>query len=122
MLFAIRLAIRVRGKLAPSWSTPHPSRRCAPIHLLPQGEKERTLSVASLSQIAPTGKLGVAATDISGRPQQLGCQNARQQPLRSLHLLPLRLPLSAIAVQEASRLRRRARRTRQMHDQISESA
>ncbi|TIT51770.1 MAG: hypothetical protein E5W75_06930 [Mesorhizobium sp.] len=22
------------------WNTPHPSRRCAPIHLLPQGEKE----------------------------------------------------------------------------------
>ncbi|TPN42917.1 hypothetical protein FJ976_29485 [Mesorhizobium sp. B1-1-9] len=21
------------------WNTPHPSRRCAPIHLLPQGEK-----------------------------------------------------------------------------------
>jgi len=23
------------------WNTPHPSRRGAPIHLLPQGEKER---------------------------------------------------------------------------------
>ncbi|PBC11517.1 hypothetical protein CK230_05625 [Mesorhizobium sp. WSM3859] len=23
------------------WNTPHPSRRCAPIHLLPQGEKGR---------------------------------------------------------------------------------
>src|SRR5438445_8204239 len=24
------------------WNTPHPSRCCAPIHLLPQGEKEET--------------------------------------------------------------------------------
>ena len=30
------------------WNTPHPSRRCAPIHLLPQGEKgELGISLAA---------------------------------------------------------------------------
>ncbi|TPJ60560.1 hypothetical protein FJ471_18415 [Mesorhizobium sp. B2-7-1] len=31
------------GKTSASlrWNTPHPSRRCAPIHLLPQGEKAK---------------------------------------------------------------------------------
>src|SRR5689334_23304060 len=49
--------------------------------------------------------MGVSATDISERPQQLGCQDAGQQPVGSLRLLPLRLPLSAIAVQNQPRLR-----------------
>ncbi|TGP22479.1 hypothetical protein EN827_27770 [Mesorhizobium sp. M1D.F.Ca.ET.184.01.1.1] len=39
------------------WNTPHPSRRCAPIHLLPQGEKERSpplpLQAASFRKRAP---------------------------------------------------------------------
>ncbi|TPL94042.1 hypothetical protein FJ948_09420 [Mesorhizobium sp. B2-3-12] len=28
------------------WNTPHPSRRCAPIHLLPQGEKGSSVAPA----------------------------------------------------------------------------
>ncbi|RWK51379.1 MAG: hypothetical protein EOR48_25515 [Mesorhizobium sp.] len=55
MSFTNRLAIRVRGRQAPSWNTPHPSRRCAPIHLLPQqGEKEDSAAARLAAAISVT--------------------------------------------------------------------
>ncbi|TKB09793.1 MAG: hypothetical protein E5V75_29985 [Mesorhizobium sp.] len=30
------------------WNTPHPSRRCAPIHLFPQGEKGKSVNFNQL--------------------------------------------------------------------------
>ncbi|RWA80928.1 MAG: hypothetical protein EOQ32_30810 [Mesorhizobium sp.] len=57
------------------WNTPHPSRRCAPIHLLPQGEKGIPLQPIKnrrqLASDAGHSGFGIVAPDFSKEKPRL---------------------------------------------------
>ncbi|AZO57349.1 hypothetical protein EJ077_31030 [Mesorhizobium sp. M8A.F.Ca.ET.057.01.1.1] len=57
------------------WNTPHPSRRCAPIHLLPQGEKGERLAL-----FTPPAGLPYRAGHRRGRSGWRGRRRARSPP------------------------------------------
>ncbi|TPL02036.1 hypothetical protein FJ567_09470 [Mesorhizobium sp. B2-4-16] len=46
------------------WNTPHPSRRCAPIHLLPQGEKGKRFNAPRTRSASSPARRALPASGV----------------------------------------------------------